>query len=195
LKDKVAIITGAQRGIGFAIAERFVEEGANVVLADIKNAEKEAAILRKSGCSVIYVETYVRDNAQVEALVQKSLKEFGHIDILVNNASAEIAKTFPRTTEEEWGHLMAVNLKGVFLCSRAVIPHVEQHGHGIIINVASGLGLVSEAGVAAYCASKGGVVMLSKAMAIDHGPQGIRVNSLLPRTRNNTITRRCVRQQ
>ena len=114
---------------------------------------------------------------------------------MVNNAGVEFAKTIPKATGEEWDHLMAVNLKGVFLCSRAVIPYMEQHGHGIIINAASELGLVGSADVAAYCASKGGVVMLSKAMAIDHGPQGIRGQFPLPRTRNNTIAQRCVRQQ
>lgn len=180
LKDKVAIITGAKRGIGHAIAARFTSEGAHVVLADIQDATAEAQLLSSSATLARSIHTDVSRDADIKALIRQTMAEFGRIDILVNNAGIEFAKTVVDTTETEWEQLMAVNLKGVFLCSRAVIPIMKQQGAGVIINIASELGLVGEAGVAAYCASKGGVVMLSKALAIDHGPQGIRVNCLCP---------------
>lgn len=180
LKNRVAIITGAQRGIGYAIARRYLDEGAHVVLADLNDAHEQLPGLNGAQGTASFVKTDVSIDSQVRALVSKTLELHGRVDILVNNAGIEFAKTVVTTTEDEWDRLMAVNLKGVFLCSRAVIPVMQQQGSGVIINVASELGLVGEAGVAAYCASKGGVVMLSKAMAIDHGPQGIRVNCLCP---------------
>lgn len=180
LSNKVAIVTGASRGIGYAIAQRFISEGAQVVLADIVDASEQAKMLSTATCRAIYVKTDVSSDIDVKALIQQTTSEFGCIDILVNNAGVEFAKTVVDTTESEWDDLMSVNLKGVFLCARAVIPLMQQQKKGVIINIASELGLVGEAGVAAYCASKGGVVMLSKALAIDHGPQGIRVNCLCP---------------
>jgi len=180
LENKVAIITGAKRGIGYAIAARFISEGARVVLADINDATSEAQSLSESPGRAVSIKTDVSNDADVRALIHQTVELFGRIDILVNNAGIEFAKTVVTTTESEWDQLMAVNLKGVFLCSRAAIPVMQQQKTGVIINIASELGLVGEAGVAAYCASKGGVVMLSKALAIDHGPQGIRVNCLCP---------------
>ncbi len=107
------------------------------------------------------------------------MQRFDPIDILVNNAGVEFYKPVTTTTEAEWDGLMDANLKGVFLCSKAVIPHLRKPG-AAIVNIASELGLVAEANVAAYCASKGGVVMLTKAMAVDHGREGVRVNALCP---------------
>ncbi|WP_435469103.1 SDR family NAD(P)-dependent oxidoreductase [Variovorax sp. GB1P17] len=180
LKDKVAIVTGAKRGIGYAIAARFLSEGARVVFADVVDATQEAEAFRRNGADAIYVKADVSSESDVAALAEKTLQAYGRIDILVNNAGIEFAKTIVDTSVAEWDQLMAVNLKGVFLCSRAVIPIMRKQKKGVIVNVASELGLVGEANVAAYCASKGGVVMLSKAMAIDHGREGIRVNSLCP---------------
>lgn len=177
LKDKVAIVTGAKRGLGFAIAARFIGEGATVVLADVLDAAAEATQL---GAAAQFVHCDVSREAAVQALVAQTLARHGRIDVLVNNAGVEFAKTVETTTEAEWDQLMGVNLKGVFLCSKAVIPVMRGQGGGVIVNVASELGIVGAAGVAAYCASKGGVVLLSKAMAIDHGPEGIRINSLCP---------------
>lgn len=180
LENKVAIITGAKRGIGHAIATRFIREGARVVIADVQDATAEAQSLGGVTGQVCSIQTDVSSDAEVRDLIHKTQALYGRIDILVNNAGIEFAKTVVTTTEREWDQLMAVNLKGVFLCCRAVIPVMQQQGSGVIINIASELGLVGEAGVAAYCASKGGVVMLSKALAIDHGPEGIRVNCLCP---------------
>ena len=180
LEGKISIITGAQRGIGLAIAKRFATDGATVVLADINNAEQEVATLRAAGYEAHFVRTDVSCETDVAALIEQVISRYGRIDVLVNNAGVEFAKTVVDTGADEWDSLMAVNLKGVFLCSKAAIPVMQAQGHGVIINIASELGLVGEANVAAYCASKGGVVMLSKAMAIDHGAQGIRVNCLCP---------------
>ena len=112
-------------------------------------------------------------------MVDAAVAEFEPIDVLVNNAGIEFYKPVTTTTEDEWDRLMGVNLKGVYLCSRAVIPVMRKPG-AVIVNMASELGLIGEANVAAYCASKGGVVMLGKAMAIDHGAEGVRVNALCP---------------
>ncbi|MFM0342899.1 MULTISPECIES: SDR family NAD(P)-dependent oxidoreductase [unclassified Paraburkholderia] len=180
LKDRVALITGAQRGIGHAIAARFVAEGAKVVLADVTDATAEADALCASGGEACYVRADVSLESDVSEMFRQAEARFGQVDILVNNAGIEFAKTVLDTTVAEWDRLMAVNLKGVFLCSRAVIPSMQMRGEGVIINIASELGLVGEANVAAYCASKGGVVMLTKAMAVDHGRSGIRVNCLCP---------------
>lgn len=180
LKEKVAIVTGAKRGIDHAIAARFLSEGARVVVADVLDATEEVEEFRKRGADAVYVKADVSSEADVAALAERTLQAYGRIDVLVNNAGIEFAKTIVDTSVAEWDQLMAVNLKGVFLCSRAVIPVMRKQKKGVIVNVASELGLVGEASVAAYCASKGGVVMLSKAMAIDHGREGIRVNSLCP---------------
>ncbi|KAK3179913.1 hypothetical protein K4F52_008655 [Lecanicillium sp. MT-2017a] len=180
LSNKVAIITGAKRGIGLAIAARFTAEESIVVLADIIDAEEEAAKLREGGRDAAFIQTDVTQEASVRALIEQVKQKYGRVDVLVNNAGIEFAKTIVDTSVEEWDGLMAVNAKGVFLCSKWAIPVMKEQGKGVIINVASELGLVGEANVAAYCASKGAVVVLTKAMAIDHGPQGIRVNCLCP---------------
>lgn len=180
LENKVAIVTGAQRGIGLAIAERYAREGAHVIITDIADATAEAANLSLgSPHKVQFLKMDVGSENDVRNTTDAILGEYGRIDILVNNAGIEFYKPVTTTSEDDWDRLMRVNLKGVFLCSKAVIPAMQKSG-GVIVNVASELGLVGEANVAAYCASKGGVVMLSKAMAIDHGADGIRVNCLCP---------------
>lgn len=181
LHNKVVIVTGGQRGIGLAIAQRFVREGAHVVIADIVDATEQISAPVAEGHSAMqFLKTDVGCESEVTALAQEVLRLYGRIDILINNAGVEFNKPITTTLEEEWDWLMRVNLKGVFLCSKAVIPIMRSGGGGVIVNIASELGLVGEAGVAAYCASKGGVVMLSKAMAIDHGPEKIRINCLCP---------------
>jgi NAD(P)-dependent dehydrogenase (short-subunit alcohol dehydrogenase family) len=120
--NKVAVVTGAQRGIGYVIAARFVAEGASVVLADINNASSQVQLLSANGGVAMIVQTDVTRDADVKQLVAQALSRFGHIDIWVNNAGIEFAKTVVDTSEDEWDQLMAVNLKGVFLCSRAVLP-------------------------------------------------------------------------
>jgi len=180
LKNKVSIITGAGSGIGLATAMRFASEGARVILADIKKSHKETRRVVRYGKEAYFCQVDVGKPQEVDTLFRKVIDKCGRLDILVNNAGIELAKKVPETSPEEWDHLMDVNLKGVFLCSRAAIPLMRRQGGGIIINVASELGLVGGAEIAAYCASKGGVVQLTKAMSIDHAADHIRVNCVCP---------------
>jgi len=179
LKDKVAIITGAASGIGLAAARRFVAEGAKVVVADVQDASREVGEMTKQGGEALFVQADVSSEPQVDRLIERTVAAYGRLDVLVNCAGVELSKKITDTSEAEWDRLMSVNLKGVFLCSRAAIPVMQRNG-GVIVNVASELGLVGGSEIAAYCASKGGVVQLTKAMAIDHAGDGIRVNCVCP---------------
>ena len=180
LEEKVAIITGAKSGIGFATAVRFVAEGAKVVVADIRDAHREVQELTTRGGEALFVEADVSSETQVQALIEKTMTAYGRLDVVVNNAGIELAKTVLNTSEQEWDRLMDVNLKGVFLCCKAAVPVMQRQGGGVIINVASELGLVGGSQIAAYSASKGGVVQLTKAMAIDHASDHIRINCVCP---------------
>jgi len=176
LKNKVAIVTGAKSGIGLATARRFASEGARVILSDIQEAHKETEKIKHNGGEAFFYQADVSKAQEVAALFEEVIKIFGRLDILVNNAGIELAKRIPETSIEEWDHLMDVNLKGPFLCSKVAIPLMQRQGGGVIVNVASELGLVGGSEIAAYCASKGGVVQLTRAMAIDHASDHIRVN-------------------
>lgn len=180
LKGKVVIVTGAKSGIGLATAVRFADEGARVVVADVREASQEVSKLAKRGAEAVFVQVDVSNGSQVAALIEKTVAVFGRLDILVNNAGIELTKKVTDTTEAEWERLMNINLKGVFLCSKSAIPAMQRNGGGVIVNVASELGLVGGSEIAAYAASKGGVVQLTKAMAIDHASDGIRVNCIAP---------------
>ena len=180
LKGKIAIVTGAKSGIGLATAIRFANEGAKVVVADVKDAHQEVNEIAKRGAEALFVPVDVSNGSQVATLIEKTLAAFGRLDVLVNNAGIELAKKITDTTEAEWEHVMNVNLRGVFLCSKAAIPVMQRNAGGVIVNVASELGLVGGSEIAAYSASKGGVVQLTKAMAIDHAGDGIRVNCVAP---------------
>jgi len=180
LNEKVAVITGAKSGIGFATALRFVAEGAKVVVADVRDASQEVREITKRGAEALFVQVDVSSESQVNALIEKTVTAYGRLDVLVNNAGMELAKKVTDTTEVEWDRLMSVNLKGVFLCSKVAISVMRRNSGGVIVNIASELGLVGGSEIAAYCASKGGVVQLTKAMAIDHAGDGIRVNCVAP---------------
>jgi NAD(P)-dependent dehydrogenase (short-subunit alcohol dehydrogenase family) len=175
LTGKTAIVTGASRGIGLAIARRFVEEGARVLIAS-RSAPPEDM---QEGSSVWQVAD-IADPAQVAALFEHAAAQFGRIDVLVNNAGVQLEKTIAETSDEDWDWLMGINLKGLFLCSRAAVRLMRGQGGGAIVNLGSVSGQIADYGLAAYCASKAGVHGLTRAIAVDHGPEGIRCNAICP---------------
>ena len=181
LDGKVALITGGASGIGRATALLLAREGAAVVIGDVNAAEgqKVADEIEHAGGRALFESADVTSAADCRRLVVRAILEFGRIDILFNNAGIIRRATVMELNENDWDRVMAVNVKSVYLLSREVIPHMEKHGAGSIINTSSGWGLAGGARAAAYCASKGAVVLLTKAMAIDHGPR-IRVNCICP---------------
>ena len=179
LRDKVAIITGAAAGIGKAAAEIFVREGARVVVAD-RDAEAAQAAAAGMGDAALAIGADVSVAADVKRMVEAATRQFGRLDILANNAGYGIPGTVVSTSEDEWDALMAVNLKGVFLCCKYAIPVMAAQGGGVIVNTASNTATVGIFDRAAYVASKGGVAALTKAMALDHAKQNIRVNCVAP---------------
>ncbi len=181
LKDKVAIITGAASGIGRATAELFAREGARVVVAD-KNGEGAQEVAQLIGNGSIAVTTDVSSSADVQRMIRATTDAFGRIDILINNAGYGIAATVVDTDEDDWDRLMSVNLRGTFLCSKYAIPVMAQGGGGSIVNTGSYTAVVGIANRAAYVASKGAICSLTRAMAIDHVAQNIRVNAVAPGT-------------
>ena len=179
LADKVAIITGAGAGIGASTAELFAREGARVVIAD-QDANAAATIAKRIGAQAVALSADVRKSADAKTMVDGAVQAFCRIDILVNNAGRGILGTVVTTTEDDWDDIMAVNLKGVFLCSKHAIPVMKANGGGTIVNVASTISVVGIPDRAAYVASKGGVAALTRAMALDHVADNIRVNSVAP---------------
>jgi 3-oxoacyl-[acyl-carrier protein] reductase len=187
LKDKVAIITGAAHGIGKAYARRFAEEGAHVVIADVDGqaGEATAKALIDSGLSAWSRTTDVTQFSSVEGLMRECVKKFGRIDILLNNAAIYVTqKLWKGPVEdleiEEWDRVIEVNLKGVFLCSKAVIPIMKRQKSGKIINIASGTFFSGSGNMPHYTTAKGGVVALTRVMARQLGEWGINVNCMTP---------------
>jgi NAD(P)-dependent dehydrogenase (short-subunit alcohol dehydrogenase family) len=182
LEGKVAAITGAASGIGRGISLLLAQMGASVALLDIDQAKGEAAAaeIRNQSGEAIYVMCDVRRAADCRDAVEGVIKKWGKIDILCNCAGIAIRKDVVDLTEEEWDRVLDVTLKGIYLLSREVIPHMIRAGTGSIINIGSGWSLKGGPQAASYCAAKGGVVNLTRAMAIDHGGHNIRVNSVCP---------------
>ncbi len=180
-ENKVVIVTGAAKGIGHGIAKVFVEHGARVVLVDWdKEAGEEAAkAFTTGGVEALFVHCDVSQEDQVKAMVEAAHEAYGRIDVLVNNAGVGVYKPLLDASSEDWDHCLAVNLKGVFLCSKYVIPHMQSIGKGAIVNISSVHSHATVNGVAPYAASKGGITALTRNMAIDYGPT-IRVNSIAP---------------
>ena len=189
---KVALITGAASGIGRATALLFAREGAAIALADVNaNAgQRVADEITQSGARAFFESVDVTQAADCRRLVERAIREFGRIDTLFNNAGIIRRATILDLSEEDWDRVMSVNVKSIYLLSREVIPHMQRApGGGTIINTASGWGLTGGAKAAVYCASKGAVVLLTKAMAVDHGPQNIRVNCICPGDTNTGMLR------
>ncbi|MFN8401096.1 MAG: glucose 1-dehydrogenase [Anaerolineales bacterium] len=179
-KGKVAIITGGTSGIGLAVAELFLQEGAKVALF-ARDTTRGWAVIQKLGNDTIFISGDVGSTADCQRCVDETVRTFGRLDILFNNAGIiHVNRNVVTTLEEEWDATLNSNLKGTYLMSKYAIPFIEKQGGGAIVNNASIFGLVGGSGVAAYCAAKGGVINLTRAMAIDHAPQNIRVNCVCP---------------
>lgn len=182
LKDEVAIITGGGSGIGRAIAQVFAKEGAKVVIAGRRREplEETANLIKQKNGEILTVQADVSDSNQASSLIEKTIEQFNHLDILVNNAGVALAADTASATEEEWNKTIAIDLKGVWLCAKAAIPQMLKQGKGKIVNIASIAGLVGFEQSAAYCAAKGGVVNLTRAMALDYASRQINVNAIAP---------------
>ena len=182
LKDKVALITGGTSGIGEATAVLFASEGAEVAITG-RNEQRGAAVverIERHGGHAAFFHADVSIASDCRRAVDETLRAFGRLDILFNNAGVFYAQTALECSEREWDEQIDINLKGTFLMSKFALPTMIAQRGGIIINNSSGWGIVGGDHAVAYCASKGGVVLMTKAMAIDHGRQGIRVNCICP---------------
>jgi NAD(P)-dependent dehydrogenase (short-subunit alcohol dehydrogenase family) len=182
LEGKVALITGGTAGIGSATAERFAREGAKVAITGRSTERGEQVVenIVANGGEAMFIRTDVRLAEDCRRAVDETLARFGKIDILFNNAGVFHPRTIPECTEEEWDETIESSLRGAFLMSKYALPSMIEQGSGSIIHTSSGWGILGGDKAAAYCAAKGGLIVMAKAMAIDHGPDGIRVNCVCP---------------
>jgi len=182
LKNKVALITGGASGIGRATANLFAQESAMVAVVDIDQELGESVVteIESTGGQAIFIHCDVTKAEDCQRAVEQTAATFGGLDILFNNAGIIRRTNVLTITEAEWDLVMAVNVKSIFLMSKFAIPHMEKRGSGSIVNTSSGWGIKGGGNAISYCASKGAVTNMSRAMAIDHGPQNIRVNAICP---------------
>lgn len=182
LEGKVALITGGTSGIGLETARVFLEEGCRVAIIGRNRSRGMIALaqLGARGDRVVYARCDVSRETDVRKAVSQTVRELGGLDILVNNAGVFLEKDIVSTTEKEWDELININVKGIFLCSKYALRHMRRKRSGVIVNVASDAGVVGNRKSSAYCASKGAVVLLTKAMALDYAAEGIRVNVVCP---------------
>ena len=181
LRDKVCIITGGASGIGRAASVMFAREGAVVVVAD-KSIRPAAEVAATAGNGAVAIEMDVSDSTSVQRTMREAFDRFGRIDVLVNNAGYGIPGNVVQTDEAAWDKLMAVNVNGVFFGCKYAIPMMQKNGGGAIVNTASVVATVGIRDRAAYCASKGAVAALTRAMALDHVADNIRINAIAPGT-------------
>lgn len=188
-KDKVIMITGAASGIGRAACHLFADLGANLVLLDLNEDLGSQACheIKEKGGQALFVKTDVTQDQEISQAVKQTLETLNRIDSLINCAGSIRRATVPELTEMEWDRILNTNLKSVFLMSKSIIPIMQKQGGGSLVNVASGWGLTGGPKAAAYCAAKGGVVQLTKAMAIDHGRDNIRINCVCPGDTNTPL--------
>jgi NAD(P)-dependent dehydrogenase (short-subunit alcohol dehydrogenase family) len=183
LKGKVALVTGASSGLGRASALTFAREGAKIVVADIdaKGGKETVQMIEKAGGEALFVKTDVSKEDEVEAMVNKAVQTYGRLDCVHNDVGIEELPTpFTERTEEQWNRVLDVNLKGSFLCMKHEIKYMVNQGGGAIVNTSSIFGLTGSPGLAAYTASKHGIIGLTKAAAAEFGRAGIRVNCVCP---------------
>ncbi len=180
LKDKIAVITGASRGIGQAIAIKLASLGADLVVCDIVEAQETVKKIEELGQRAISVKADVSSEAEVKALIDRSVEEFGKIDIMVNNAGITKDGLAMRMPEEDWDKVININLKGVFICTKAVLKPMIKQKSGHIINIASIIGLVGNVGQTNYSASKAGVIAITKSVAQEVGARNININAVAP---------------
>ena len=195
LQDRIALVTGAASGIGQAVALRFAAEGAAVMAADTheKNGRETVEQIRATGGRAEFFHLDVSSADQVRRAVQRTIDSLGGLHILFNGAGILAYGTAVETSEELWNRVMAVNLTGTFLCSQACLPHMIAQGKGSVINVASTTGAHDAcAHAVAYVSSKGGVTLLTRAMAVDHAKQGVRVNAICPGPTDTPMLRKAL---
>jgi NAD(P)-dependent dehydrogenase (short-subunit alcohol dehydrogenase family) len=184
LENKIAIVTGAASGLGQAAAIRFAAEGAAVMAVDVRGAKaaETAATINDAGGHALSFEADVAEAADVEAMVAETVSQLGGLDVLFSNAGTLRPGTAVELSVEDWDHVMAVNVRSVFLGAKFAVPAMEERGGGSIINTASVSGLHGDGGAVVYAASKAAVINLTRALATDHAPAGIRVNAICPGT-------------
>jgi NAD(P)-dependent dehydrogenase (short-subunit alcohol dehydrogenase family) len=178
LSGKVAIVTGAASGIGLGIAQLFVKEGAKVVFSDINESGK--ATPDTAGENALFIQCDISDTESVKNLIAKTLEALGTINILVNNAGIVRQNPISETSDEEWNAVINTNLKGPFLLTREVLPTFEKNGQGKIVNTASIAGIIGYENLSSYCASKGGIIAMTRALALEFAPKKINVNCICP---------------
>jgi NAD(P)-dependent dehydrogenase (short-subunit alcohol dehydrogenase family) len=183
LEGKIALVTGGSSGIGRATALAFAREGAKVVVADVQveGGQETERMIKEAGGEAIFVKTDVSDAAEVERLINKAVKTYGRLDCAHNNAGIEgVTAPTADCTEENWDRTISINLKGVWLCMKYEIPQMLKKGGGAIVNTASVAGLVGFQGLPAYCASKGGIIQLTRTSALEYAAKGVRINAVCP---------------
>lgn len=180
LQDKVCIVTGGSAGIGLAIVRRLLDEGGKVVFCGQDAARGEAALAALASPNARFIAADVGEEADVEALVAHAVDSFGRLDVLVNNAAKAAVSLIPDHSTEDWRRSCAVNLDSVFFTSRAAVRRFREQGGGIIVNIASISGMAGDGAYPSYCAQKGAVINLTRAMAVYHARENIRINALCP---------------